>query len=141
MITDILNIGSTIIDKLFPDKSEKEKMKLELLRLQQDGELKEVEQRMSVMLAEAKSNDPWTSRARPSFMYVIYIMILFAIPMGILSAFNPEMAAQVAEGMKSWLSSIPDGLWATFGIGYTGYSVARSWDKRNISKQQAAAGG
>ena len=96
---------------------------------------------MSVMLAEAKSKDPWTSRARPSFMYVIYIMILFAIPMGILSAFNPEMAAQVAEGMKSWLSSIPDGLWATFGIGYTGYSVARSWDKRNISKQQAAAGG
>ena len=42
MITDILNIGSTIIDKLFPDKAEKEKMKLELLRLQQDGELKEV---------------------------------------------------------------------------------------------------
>ena len=141
MITDILNIGSTIIDKLFPDKAEKEKMKLELLRLQQDGELKEVEQRMSVMLAEAKSKDPWTSRARPSFMYVIYIMILFAIPMGILSAFNPEIATQVAEGMKSWLSSIPDGLWATFGIGYSGYAISRSYDKKTISKQQAAAGG
>ena len=54
--------------------------------------------------------------------------------MGILSAFNPEMAKDVAEGMKSWLASIPDGLWATFGIGYTGYSVARSVDKRNIKK-------
>lgn len=131
----ILGIGSKIIDKLFPDKEKAQEMKMKLAEMEQQGELQELEVRMSAIIAEAKSSDPWTSRARPTFMYVIYIMILFSVPMGVLSAFNPAMATDVAEGMKSWLGSIPDGLWATFGIGYTGYSVARSIDKKNILKK------
>ncbi len=131
----ILGIGGKLIDKLFPDKEKAQEMKIKLAEMEQQGELQELEVRMSAIIAEAKSSDPWTSRARPTFMYVIYIMILFSVPMGILSAFNPEMATNVAEGMKSWLSSIPDGLWATFGIGYTGYSVARSIDKKNVLKK------
>ena len=134
MLGQILGIGGKLLDKLIPDKEQRDKMKMDLARMQQDGELKELEVRMSAIIAEAKSSDPWTSRARPTFMYVIYIMILFAIPMGVLSAFRPEMAILIAEGMKAWLEAIPDGLWATFGIGYTGYSVARSIDKKNLSK-------
>lgn len=130
-ITAALEIGGKIIDKIFPDQESKQRAKIELAMMQQNGELKELETRMSAILAEAKSADPWTSRARPSFLYVIYLMILTAIPMGILSAFNPAMAIQIASGMQAWLASIPDALWATFGIGYTGYTVARSaWDKK-----------
>lgn len=130
-ITAGLQIASQVMDKIFPDPIEREKAKLEMVRLNQEGKFKEVEIQMSAIIAEAKSSDPWTSRARPSFLYVMYIMILAAIPMGILSAFNPSAAVQIANGMKAWLSSIPDGLWATFGIGYTGYTVARSaWDKK-----------
>lgn len=130
-ITAGLQIAGKMIDKIFPDPIEREKAKLEMVKLNQEGKFKEVEIQMSAIIAEAKSSDPWTSRARPSFLYVMYIMILAAIPMGILSAFNPSVAIQIANGMKAWLSSIPDGLWATFGIGYTGYTVARSaWDKR-----------
>lgn len=131
----ILGIGSTIIDKLFPDKGKAQEMKMKLAEMEQQGGLRELEVRMSAIIAEAKSSDPWTSRARPTFMYVIYVMILFSVPMGALSAFNPEMATDVAEGMQAWLGSIPDGLWATFGIGYTGYSVARSIDKKNALKK------
>ena len=130
-ITAALEIGGKIIDKIFPDQESKQRAKIELAMMQQNGELKELETRMSAILAEAKSADPWTSRARPSFLYVIYLMILMAIPIGILSAFNPAMAIQIASGMQAWLASIPDALWATFGIGYTGYTVARSaWDKK-----------
>ena len=130
-ITAALEIGGKIIDKIFPDQESKQRAKIELAIMQQNGELKELETRMSAILAEAKSADPWTSRARPSFLYVIYLMILMAIPIGILSAFNPAMAIQIASGMQAWLASIPDALWATFGIGYTGYTVARSaWDKK-----------
>ncbi|MDT8419342.1 MAG: holin family protein [Desulfuromonadales bacterium] len=132
--TAVVGIGGKLIDKLFPDPAEKAKAQAMLIELQQSGELRELETRMSAIIAEAKSADPWTSRARPSFMYVIYVMILFSIPMGIVAAFAPTQAMLVAEGMKAWLSAIPDGLWATFGIGYTGYSVARSMDKRNIAK-------
>lgn len=130
-ITAGLQIASKVMDKVFPDPIEREKAKLQMAKLNQDGKLEEVKTQMSAIIAEAKSADPWTSRARPSFLYVIYIMILASIPMGILSAFNPEMAVQIATGMKAWLSSIPDALWGTFGIGYTGYTVARSaWDKK-----------
>ena len=132
MIEGILNLGGSLIDKLFPDKNEAAQLKIELLKQQQEGQLKDVEQKMSVMLAEAQSKDPWTSRARPSFMYVMYALILFSIPMGILAAFNPEMATAIATGMKSWLSSLPDGLWATFGVGYAGYTGFRTMEKNRI---------
>ena len=130
-LTAVLTVGSKIIDKIFPDAGEREKAKLTLAKMQMDGELNTLKTEMSVMLAEAQSADPWTSRARPSFLYCMYLLILAAIPMGILSAFNPDMATQIAGGMKAWLAAIPDGLWATFGIGYSGYTIARSaWDKK-----------
>jgi hypothetical protein len=134
-LTAVLNIGSKVLDKVFPDPEERERAKLEMLKLQQEGQFKEIEVQVSAILAEARSADPWTSRARPSFLYVMYCLILFAIPMGILSVFRPDIASQIAEGMKSWLSAIPAELWTVFGIGYTGYTIARSaWDKKIDSK-------
>uniref|UniRef100_A0A6H1ZM45 Putative holin n=1 Tax=viral metagenome TaxID=1070528 RepID=A0A6H1ZM45_9ZZZZ len=131
-ITAILDVGGKLIDKLLPDPEAKMKAKIELEKMAQDGELTELQTRMSAILAEAQSADPWTSRARPSFLYVMYAMILASIPMGVVSAFKPEMATAIAAGMQSWLSSVPAELWTVFGIGYTGYTVARSaWDKKN----------
>ena len=130
-ITAVLSIGEKIIDKLWPDPVKAEQKKLELAQLNQAGNLEELRISMSAILAEAQSNDPWTSRARPSFLYVMYVMILAAIPMGILSIVKPDMAIQIATGMQAWLKAIPDALWAVFGVGYTGYTVARSvWDKQ-----------
>lgn len=136
ILTGIMGAVDTVADKFFMDKSEKEAFRLKALEMQQKGELKAVEQQLSVILAEAKSSDPWTSRARPSFMYVIYIMILAAIPMGVLSAFQPEMAIQIADGMKAWLVAIPDALWTVFGVGYLGYTGAREFGKAQILKRK-----
>jgi hypothetical protein len=130
----LLGVGGKIIDKLFPDPTKAAEAKLRLMQLEQAGELKSLEVSMSAILAEANSKDPWTSRARPSFMYVIYLMILAAIPMGILHAFNPQMANSIAVGMKEWLSAIPTALWSLFGAGYLGYTGARSFDKSKLIK-------
>jgi hypothetical protein len=125
----IFDLASNVIDKLFPNASDREKAKYELIKLQQDGSLKELEARMSAIIEEAKSADPWTSRARPSFLYVMYIMILSALPMGALYAFEPSIAHNIATGMQEWLKAIPEALYALFGAGYLGYSGARSYDK------------
>jgi len=85
--------------------------------------------RLSVMVAEASSQDKWTSRARPAFMYVVYIFILAAFPMGLVFAFFPEKGTLIAEGVNAWLSSIPESMWYLFGAGYLGYTTARSVDK------------
>jgi hypothetical protein len=132
--TAVVGIGGKLIDKFFPDPAEAARAKAELIRMQQDGELKELEVRMSAILAEAQSLDPWTSRARPSFLYVMYAMILAAIPMGALHAWHPEVASSVAVGMKAWLDAIPEELWWLFGSGYLGYTGFRSLDKRTKDK-------
>ena len=85
---------------------------------------------ISVALAEASSQDKWTSRARPAFMYVIYIYILFAIPMGFWYAAHPVTAKLAIEGMQAFLKAIPTDLWALFGAGYLGYGAFRSYDKK-----------
>ena len=138
---DLFGIGKTLMgavdtvaDKFFVDAKDKEAFKLKALELQQQGKFKTQEVQMSAILAEAKSADPWTSRARPSFLYVMYIMILAAIPLGILSVFNPGAAAQIATGMKAWLSAIPDNLWNVFGLGYLGYTGAREYGKTKLKK-------
>jgi len=132
--TGLFSIGDKLIDHFFPDDDQKAVRKAELLTLIQNGELKELEISMSAIIAEANSDDPWTSRARPSFLYVMYIMILIAIPMGILSAFAPDVAVRIATGMKLWLGAIPESMWALFGVGYTGYVVNRTYDKHSKNK-------
>lgn len=125
----ILKLGGALLDKIFPDPEQKARAQIALMQAEKEGHLEEAKLQMSAILAEAQSNDPWTSRARPSFMYVMYILILACIPMGILAAFHPEVATKVAEGMKAWLGAIPEELWTVFGIGYLGYTGARSFEK------------
>ncbi|WP_420724038.1 holin family protein [Hwanghaeella sp. LZ110] len=118
-----------LVDSLFTSDEERAAAKLKLMEMEQRGELETMRVQMSAILAEANSKDPWTSRARPAFLYVIYIIILSALPMGILSAFRPDMATEITLGVNAWLSAIPDALWTLFGAGYLGYAGARTVDK------------
>lgn len=123
------NLIDNVIDKVWPSPQDKAKAEATVIQATAQAALAGLQQQMSVLLAEAQSPDKWTSRARPSFLYVMYAMILICIPFGILWAISPEIAERMAKGMQMWLSAIPDGLWATFGIGYSGYAVSRSYEK------------
>lgn len=118
-----------LIDKIIPDPRARDAAKLELLKLQGSQEMETLRTQLSAIVAEAESNDPWTSRARPSFLYVMYVMILWAIPMGLIAAVQPALAQNVAAGMTAYLAAIPESMWALFGTGYLGYTAARSWGK------------
>ena len=120
---------TSIIDKIIPDKEARAKAKLELIKLEGTQDLKQIEARLAAIVAEANSQDPWTSRARPSFLYVMYVLLLFALPMGILAAFNPPAAKDIASGMNAYLGGLPEPLYALFGTGYLGYTAARQWGK------------
>lgn len=120
---------ASLIDKLIPDKEAQARAKLELITLQGSQEMQMIEAQLQAIVAEANSKDPWTSRARPSFLYVMYILLLAALPMGVLSAFNPAAAQQIAAGMNAYLTGLPEPLYALFGTGYLGYTAARQWGK------------
>jgi len=127
--TAVIDLGHSIIDKIWPDPVEAAKAKLALAQAERAGDLEEVKTSLSVMLAEANSSDPWTSRARPSFLYVVYLMLLMGIPMGFVSAYSLETAQAVAAGFKAWLTAIPDSLYVLFGTVMTGYGIQRSIEK------------
>ena len=120
---------TSIIDKVIPNKAARDKAKLELLQLQGSQDLAEINARLSAIVAEANSHDPWTSRARPSFLYVMYLLLLWALPMGLLAAFRPDKALAIGQGMNAYLSGLPEPLYALFGTGYLGYTAARQWGK------------
>lgn len=125
-VSDLLK---TLMQRVLPDPTAQANMQLELAKMAQAGELDFMHTQMSAIIAEESSPDPWTSRARPSFMYVMYIMILMGIPVGILYTFNPAAAMALADGVKGWLAAIPDSLWTLFGVGYTGYAINRTIEK------------
>ena len=129
LLDSLIGPIASIIDKVIPDKAAREKAKLELIKLEGSQEMQQVEARLSAIIAEAQSTDPWTSRARPSFLYVMYAMILWALPMGLIAAFRPEAAHDIAAGMNAYLAGLPEPLYALFGTGYLGYTAARQWGK------------
>lgn len=118
-----------IIDKIIPDPKARDAAKLELLKLQGAQEMEAIRTQLSAILAEAQSTDPWTSRARPAFLYVMYALLLWSIPMGLIAAAQPQMADDIASGMNAYLAGIPEPLYALFGTGYLGYTAARTWGK------------
>ena len=128
-LIDILSPISKLLDKIIPDPKARDAAKLELLKLQGSQELDMMRAQMSALMAEAQSPDPWTSRARPGFLYVMYAIILWSIPMGLIAAVQPQMARDIAGGMNAYLNGIPEPLWALFGTGYLGYTAARQWGK------------
>jgi hypothetical protein len=119
----------TAIDQLFDTPEEKAAAKVKLMNAESEGRINELNARLGAILAEANSADPWTSRARPAFLYVVYIFLLSALPMGVLFWLEPTAADDVVAGVKLWLEAIPEEMWTLFGVGYLGYAGARSIDK------------
>ncbi len=136
IIGSLIDPIAKLLEQVIPDPKAAAEAKLKLAELEQAGQLETTKTQLSAIIAEANSEDPWTSRARPSFLYVIYIMLLMGIPIGILSIFSPNSAVQIAAGFKDWLSSIPDSLYQLFGVGYLGYVGGRSFDKHLKNKNK-----
>jgi hypothetical protein len=129
IIESIIGPIAKLIDKIIPDPEARDRAKLELIKLEGSQEMEAIRTQMTAIVAEANSADPWTSRARPSFLYVMYALLLWAIPMGLIAAARPDMATSIATGMNAYLAGIPEPLYALFGTGYLGYTAARTWGK------------
>ena len=135
IVESLIGPLASIIDKIIPDKAARERAKIELIKLEGSQELETLKAQLSAIVAEAGSPDPWTSRARPSFLYVMYVMLLWALPMGLIAAFRPDAARAIANGINGYLNGLPEPLYALFGTGYLGYTAARQWGKiRGVEK-------
>ncbi|NDV21777.1 holin family protein [Desulfovibrio sp. JC022] len=119
MIGSILDLGSTIIDKIWPDAGEREKAKLRLMEMQNRGELADLESRVKIMLAEMSGN--WLQRSwRPILMLTIVAIV----------ANNYLLYPYLALfWTKAPHLELPAQLWSLMELGLGGYVVGRSAEK------------
>lgn len=116
----LLGLGSTLIDRLIPDKEAQAAAKLKLIEMQQTGELAELQSAASIIQAEASSAHWLTATWRPITMLVfVAIVANNYILYPYLTLFMDN--APVLE--------IPPDMWALLKIGIGGYVVGRSGEK------------
>lgn len=93
-----------------------------------DAESKAIEAASKNIQAEAASGDKFTSRARPTFMYLFYIILAFnyiILPIC-------QMPKVGVMGLKP--IEFPDILWEVFVAGYLGYTGVRTFEKYSGKK-------
>lgn len=116
----ILDFGSTIIDKIFPDKDEAAKAKVRLIELEQRGELTKLQTRAGIIMAESNSEHFLVAAWRPITMLVfVFIIANNYILYPYLSLFWDS-----APSLK-----IPPDMWDLLKIGIGGYTVGRTVEK------------
>lgn len=132
---EAFSFGEKIIDKIWPDAESADKAKLELMKLGQSGELEKFAATANIMLAEANSTDKWTSRARPSFMYVMYTLFMLCMVGAIIGVWHPQEMKQAADNLALLFNAIPDILYQVFFGCFTVYAGGRTFEKiKGVSK-------
>ncbi len=105
-LMDILGIGMKVLDKFFPDPEQKAKAQLELMQMQQNGELAKMQADMQEQreLTKRQENDmrsdSWLSKnIRP--MTLIAILIGYFI-FAMMSAFDLDTNEKYVELLGQW---------------------------------------
>jgi hypothetical protein len=129
LISPISDVITRLIDRVIPDKVQQDAAKLALLQEQGRMDLEQLKIQISAIVSESQSLDPWTSRARPTFLYVMYLMFLLVIVGSIVGIWYPIQVFQASKNMAALFAAIPQSIVELFGVGYLGYTGARTWEK------------
>jgi uncharacterized membrane protein (DUF106 family) len=102
----LLDIGGKLIDKFFPDPEQKAKAQLELLQMQQNGELAQInadiaeQQELTKRQESDMASDSWLSKnIRP--MTLIAILLGYFV-FAMMSAFNMDTNTKYVELLGQW---------------------------------------
>ena len=116
-ISSILDIGSKVIDRLWPDPATAASAKLELFKLQQSGELAQITGQLEINKTEAASTSVFVSGWRPFIGWVCgaacaWNWIGLKIALFVAAFFNHPLALTPAD-----LSEMTPVLMGMLGIG------------------------
>lgn len=114
LLSNLLDFGSKLFDKVFPDPEKANEAKLRLMEMAQKGELEELASRASIVKTEAASEHWLVAAWRPVLMLTFGGLIV-ARWMGYSAPGISE-----AEILK---------LWSIVELGLGGYVIGRSVEK------------
>lgn len=113
-VTAALDVGGKLIDRLWPDPSQRDQARLALMELAQKGELAELTGRVEIVKAEASSEHWLAASWRPILMLTFGALIVARW----LGWSAPGISE--AEVLK---------LWNIVELGLGGYVIGRSAEK------------
>ncbi len=130
----VFDFGSKILDKLFPDPQKAQEAKIELFKLQQNGELAQLASETQIVTAqidvnkiEAASSDKFVSRGRPFVIWVGGAAFAYATIVEPIARFVAAVGFHYTGAFPAIDTTIT--LQVLFGL--LGLGALRSWDKKN----------
>ena len=115
----ILGIGGKLIDKLIPDPAAQDAARLELLKLQQSGELAAMTAQTEINKAEASNPSVFVSGWRPAIGWVCALAMAYQyLARPFMTAFLPALS----------FPGLDDNLWQLM-MGMLGLGGLRTFEK------------
>ena len=112
--------------ELRANELEFKKLELELEAKIADYQAREIEAAGANIRAEAQSGDKYTARARPTFLYLMYVILgwnFILLPL-----------IQYVNGKPPLPIDLPPDIYYLFGAGFLGYVGGRTWEKLGVSR-------
>ena len=123
-ISEALNLGNTIISRVLPDPAQQDQAKLELLKLQQSGELASMTAQTDINKVEASSSSLFVSGWRPAIGWVCALALLYQYLLRPLaSSIFPAFGFPLPP-----LMGLDDNLWQLM-MGMLGMGGLRTYEK------------
>ena len=124
-ITAALDLGGKLIDHFFPDATQAGLAKLELLKLQQSGDLAIMTAQTDVNKVEAASGSVFTSGWRPFVGWVCATAFAIQFVFGTLAEWSATLLGHPVKFPQMEMSTMMPLLFGMLGIG-----GLRSYDKQ-----------
>jgi hypothetical protein len=120
----VLGLATSLIDRVFPDPAQKSAAQLELLKLQQSGELAQITGQLDINKAEAANPNLFVSGWRPAIGWVCALALAYQYLIRPLSG----TVATIAGYTLPPLPGLDDNLWQLM-MGMLGMGGLRTFEK------------
>jgi hypothetical protein len=123
-ISAVLDLGNTLITRIFPDPAQADQAKLELLKLQQSGELASMTAQTDINKVEAGNSSLFVSGWRPAIGWVCALALFYQYLLRPLaSSIFPAFGITIPP-----LAGLDDNLWQLM-MGMLGMGGLRTFEK------------
>ena len=124
--TALLEIGSKVIDRVWPDPTQAAQAKLELFKLQQTGELAQITGQLEINKNEASNSSVFVAGWRPAIGWVCAFALFYQY---IGKPISQAIAISIGHPLPV-LPGLDDNLWQLL-LGMLGLGGLRTFEKIN----------
>lgn len=141
LLDGLFGFGTAIIERVWPDPTEQAKAKLELMKLQQSGELAKIAGQLEINKVEAQHSSIFVAGWRPfvgwvcgaAFAYTFVLQPVLVFAAQVVSTYSGAPVFDVAL-----LPVLDWGILSSCLFGMLGIGAMRSYDKKNGVDTKAA---